>query len=283
MPTAGLPEEISQEEIDGWYDRFRSYRQPPSRDDISAWLRQFEAQHLPTAKKVLDNVILIADADIQGSFRAALDAIPGWSRIVADRAGKWAFLGLGGQGESGATMLHMFREANELEADSHQSLFVTLSDLPGMQLTAADTVIFVDDFAGTGDQFADRWARFQELIASEARIFLFLAAVTSRAVAKLDAIEDLQIRAGRRLEPSDNVFSEACTVFSQGEKDIVLHYCEVVSPQCPKGWGNCGLILVISRKTPDNSIPILHVDVGGRWKAIFPRKLQLPPAAIAAT
>ena len=277
MPIAAeFPEGISQQDVDGWYDRFRSYRQSPSREDIVAWINQFELQDVPVAKKVLDNVILIADVEIHGSYRAALDAIPGWSKNEAQRQGRWAFLGLGGQAESGAAMLHMFREANSLEADKYQPLFVSLSDLPDMQLTAADTVIFVDDFAGTGDQFADRWERFQELIASEARTFLFLAAATSRAMDRLGGVEDLEVRVGRRLEPGDNVFSDECNSFANDEKATILRYCETADPRCPRGWGDCGLLLVISRKTPNNSVPILHVDVRRRWKGLFPRRLKLP-------
>jgi hypothetical protein len=283
VPTAAeLPEGISQQHLDDWYDRFRSYRRSPSRDEILAWLTQFQPEHVSVAKKVLDNVILIADEDIVGSYRDALNAIPGWSRNEAQRKGRWAFLGLGGQAESGAAMLHIFREANELEADKYQPLFGSLSDLPSMQLTAADTVIFVDDFAGTGDQFADRWEKFQELIASEARTFLFLAAATSRAVERLAGVEDLELRVGRRLKPCDNVFSEECTTFKNGEKETVLQYCHTADPRCPRGWGDCGLLLVISRKTPNNSLPILHVDVRRRWKGLFPRRLRPPAVAGAA-
>jgi hypothetical protein len=280
--AAELPEGTSQEDLNRWYDRFRAYRRSPSREEILAWLNQFEPQHVPVAKKVLDNVILIADVDIHSCYRDALNAIPGWSRNEVQRQGRWAFLGLGGQAESGAVMLHMFREANELEPDKFQPLFVSLSELPGMQLTAADTVIFVDDFAGTGDQFADRWEKFQELIASEARTFLFLAAATSRAMDRLGGVEDLDVRVGRRLEPCDNVFSEECNTFANDEKATVLRYCETADPRCPKGWGDCGLLLVISRKTPNNSAPILHVDVRRRWKGLFPRKLKLPAVGKAA-
>jgi hypothetical protein len=280
--AAELPDGISQGDLDGWYDRFRSYRRSPSREEILAWINQFQPEHVPIAKKVLDNVILVADVDIHGSYRDALEGIPGWSRNEAQRQGRWAFLGLGGQAESGAAMLHMFREANGLEADKYQPLFVSLSDLPDMQLTAADTVIFVDDFAGTGDQFADRWERFQELIASEARTFLFLAAATSRALERLGGVEDLEIRVGRRLEPCENVFSDECNAFANNEKAAVLHYCETADPRCPRGWGDCGLLLVISRKTPNNSVPILHVDVRRRWKGLFPRKLKPPPTGLAA-
>ncbi|HEX9945923.1 MAG TPA: hypothetical protein VGA98_00120 [Allosphingosinicella sp.] len=284
MPiVAACPEGISEEDLEGWYDRFRFYRQPPSREEIVAWIRQFAPEHYPLAKKLLDNVVLISDMDIQLGYRAALTALPGWSLNDQERIGRWAFVGLGGQAESGPAMLHMFREANGLTSDRYQGMFVSISELPALQLTAMDSVIFVDDFAGTGSQFADRWERYQELISSEAHTYLFLAAATSQALARLDEVEDLTVAATRVMGPENNILGEANTYFAAGEKEVVRNYCRIADRRRPSGWGECGLLLVISRKTPNNSLPILHAKAK-RWTPIFPRRLQLiaaPPNAAA--
>jgi AcrR family transcriptional regulator len=277
MPIADeLPEGITIADIEGWYDRFRFYRHAPSREDILEWVRQFQSEHYQLAKKILDHVILIRDLDIHQGYRDALQAIPGWSRNDAQRQGEWAFVGLGGQAESGPAMLHMFREANNLTSDRYQSMFVSPAELPGLRLTALDTVIFVDDFAGTGDQFIKRWDQYQELIASEARTYLFLAAATARAMARFSALDDIDVRAHQVLGPDANVLSPDNAQFHGQEKETIIQYCERADPRSPRGWGECGLLLVISRKTPNNSLPILHVDVRRRWKGIFPRQLKPP-------
>lgn len=283
MPTVEeLPEGIEAADIEGWYDRFRFYRHPPSRDEIASWIRQFRPEHYLLAKKILNHVTLISDMDIHQGYRDALNALPGWSSNPNARAGRWAFVGLGGQAESGPAMLHMFREANSLTSDAHQDMFVSLSQLPGLKLTAIDTVIFVDDFAGTGDQFMDRWERYQELIASEAHTHLFLAAATSHAMGRLAELEDVQVEATRVLQPSANILSAENDEFGALEKSAIEEYCSRADPRCPRGWGGCGLLLVISRKTPNNSLPVLHVDVRRRWKGIFPRKLPLRRTAAQA-
>lgn len=233
--------------------------------------------------KVLDQVILISDIDIQQGYHNALATLPGWSIAAAQRSGRWAFVGLGGQAESGPAMLHMFREANGLTSDLHQSLFVTLADLPEMRLTARDTVVFVDDFSGTGDQFSARWQTFNELISGEAKTYLFLAAATSHALARLGKLDEIEVRAERVLGPESNVFSDENLEFDDQDKAALLTYCRKADRSNPLGWGSCGLLLVISRKTPNNSIPILHVR-NRRWTSIFPRKLTLigaPPKQAA--
>ena len=281
MPTADeLPDGIAPEQLADWYDRFRFYRHPPSRDELIAWLKQFKAEHLPLASKLLDNVIIVSDRDIQQGYHDGLAALPGWHIDEAKRAGRWAFVGLGGQAESGPAMLHMFREANNLTSDKFQTLFVTPADLPELKLTAHDTVVFVDDFAGTGEQFSKRWDLYRELIAGEAKIHMFLAAATSAAMGVLGALDDIAVQARMVLPASANIFSAANTAFSEDEKAFVLSYCKLADKRNPQGWGKCGLLMVISRKTPNNSIPILHAK-SRRWHPVFPRKMQLIGAAAA--
>lgn len=284
MPTADeLTNGISPEQLADWYDRFRFYRHPPSRGELVAWLKQFKPEHLALASKLLDNVVIVSDRDIQQGYHDALAALPGWHIDVGQRAGRWAFVGLGGQAESGPAMLHMFREANNLTSDRYQSLFVTPADLPEMQLTAHDTVVFVDDFAGTGEQFSKRWELYKELIAGEAKIHLFLAAATSTAMGLLTPLNDITVQARLVLPLSANIFAAANTTFSEDEKTCVLGYCKLADKRNPQGWGKCGLLIVISRKTPNNSIPILHAK-SRRWNPVFPRKMQLigTPATRAA-
>lgn len=269
-----LPEGISLDRVAQWYDKFRFYRHPPSREEIVDWLRQFSSEHQSVAAKALDEVILISDRDIQQGYRNALAALPGWAVEEAQRVGTWAFVGLGGPAESGPAMLHMFREANGLTRDRHQGLFVTPADLPRMRLTPRDTVVFVDDFSGTGDQFSARWETYRELVSSEAHTYLFLAAATSAALDRLDSLDDILIRASLVLGPETNIFAPENAAFDEAEQAVMLKYCKRADRRLPRGWGNCGLLLVISRKTPNNSVPILHVE-SGRWKGIFPRQLKL--------
>lgn len=279
MPTVDdLSDPVTQGRVNNWYDRFRFYRRPPSRQDIIDWIAQFESAHHALGGKVLDATVVISDEQIQAGFNTALHSLPGWSDDGGLRAGRWVFVGFGEQAESGAAMLHMFREANGLEGDAFQHMFITVADLPGMGLTAHDTVIFVDDFAGTGDQFAKRWNTFQELIVGEARIFLFLAVATSRALARLQAIDDLAVKVQRVMTSADDCFHAANGNFSAAEKDELLRYCRKASRSNPKGWGDCGLLLVISRKTPNNSLPILH-QKSRKWHPIFPRRMARVAAA----
>src|SRR5205085_243212 len=139
---------VTNEQLEGWFARFRFYRAPPSIDDIRAWLERFSEQHRPVAERALDLVRIVSEEDIQRGYREALGAIPGWHAQANQREGRWVFLGFGGAGESGADMLRKFREANRLSAGRHNDLFATLADLASPELKAKDTAVCVDDFSG---------------------------------------------------------------------------------------------------------------------------------------
>ena len=54
------------------------------------------------------------------------------------------------------------------------------------------------------------------------------------------------------------------------EKDALLEYCKRADRKYPRGYGDCGFVLVLAHKTPNNSIPVLHAN-NVRWKGLFPR------------
>jgi hypothetical protein len=263
----------AQSRMEKWLDRFRYYRDPPNAAAVHAWISHFEEPHQELARKVLDEVIVVSERQIQEGYKAALAALPGWLQQAAPDSGRWFFVGFGKAGESGPAMVRIFREANDLALEKFDSLFCSLSDLPQMKLTAYDTVVFIDDFSGTGRQVCKLWPVVAELVASEATCHLILTAATGIAVQAISEMTDLKLHASIVLSEKYNVFSGLCETFSEDEKQILLHYGQIASGRWPCGYGNSGLLLVISHKTPNNSLPILHVNEV-HWKGLFPRYLK---------
>jgi hypothetical protein len=205
-------------------------------------------------------------------YRRSLARLGGWNPNRQQRPGRWFFAGYGSAGESGQAMLRIFREANNLSAQRHQDLFVSSRELPSLKLSAQDTVVFIDDFAGTGAQVVKSWPVTKELLGSEARAFLVLCAITQRALSKISSDTGLRVISNVVLNHSHNVLSTRSTTFTGNEKTRLREYCRRADPRNPEGFGNCGLLLVLSHRTPNNSLPILHVNLP-RWRGIFPRYL----------
>lgn len=262
----------SDEQFEAWVGRFAGYRQAPTKDVLCKWLSRFEPEHLAAAHKVLDAVLVVTELEIHRGYRDALTSLAGWSKSAADRQGRWFFVGVGGAGESGPAMLRMFREANGLTSANWQDYFKMPRELPRLALTAYDHVVFVDDFAGTGQQIVNYWPLMQELVASEATCYLLLTALTEDAERKIQENTELEVRARLRLEKAANIFSAESKLFNDDERSALEDYGKIAWPACPKGFGDCGLTLILSHKTPNNTIPILHAN-HKHWEGPFPRNL----------
>jgi hypothetical protein len=264
---------LDQARVNEWIRQFRFYRDSPHEAEIITWLNRFRGPDREVASRVLDCVEVISERSIQEGYRQALAAMPGWNRDAHLRDGKWVFTGFGVPGESGLAMLRLFREANNLSSQKFNSLFCSVTDIPKRKLSAEDTVVVVDDFAGTGRQIAYRWPTLNELIACDARCYLVLTAATVDAIQKIKTDTTLEVLVHTAIERNENIFSGACRRFSAEDRATLLPYCKKADNKNPKGYGECGLLYDLSHKTPNNSIPILHANHAG-WVGLFPRNLQ---------
>ena len=167
-------------------------------------------------------------------------------------------------------MTHRFRMANGLTSQHYDSLFVHRSELPKAKLKHSDTVVFVDDFAGSGQQACDFWPTLELLLPGKPRTILALVGATRQARERITNDTGLIVSPHFELAGPDNLFDDACEVFTQEEKGRILAYCQLADPTHPRGRGNCGLLLAFAHNSPNNAIPILHVNKQ-QWRGLFPR------------
>jgi hypothetical protein len=197
--------------------------------------------------------------------------LPGWHSDPKQRHGKWRFLAFSkSAGESGDTMLHKWRTALGLTGAKYHELFVHKADLVKENLGADDSVAFIDDFAGGGEQACDWRSTLAELLPGNPRTYLILIAAGHKAAARIPQETPLKVFTNQVLRPDDDIFSASCQHFTSNEQHRLLKYCQVADRKRPKGWGNCGFVIVLAHKTPNNSIPILHANHRG-WRGLFPR------------
>jgi len=265
---------IDNPRMEKWLDRFRYYRDPPDRAAVRAWLHRFNSNDRDIAARILDCVEVISEKEIHEGYSRVLKALPGWHTNKQDRDGNWYFVGFGDAGESGQSMVRIFREANNLASEKYNYLFCNILDLPRKKATAADTIVFIDDFSGTGRQVCRKWPVIFELVASsDAQFYLVLTAATETAIEEIQEKTLLSVKTRVRIQKNENVFSASCHRFTPAERQRLLHYCSRADSDQPRGFGECGLLYVLSHKTPNNSIPILHVN-NRNWRGLFPRYLN---------
>ncbi len=186
-------------------------------------------------------------------------------------------------GESGDAMLYQFRLANGLDGKSFSGLFVSLSDLFRLpmlpeddpnRLGPDDVVVLLDDFSGTGKQVCDAWndpaTSFGPLLAGVGKVYLILVAASRAARERISIETSISPMPAHELRDSDNVFSNQCGHFTDADKARLLHYGRIAGGAKPKGFGDCGFVVVFQHRPPNNSIPILWAD-HSKWAGLFPR------------
>src|SRR3990172_2393312 len=162
----------------GWAAEFAGYRHSVTESRIDRWLEQFGPSHRDLAARVLDCVDFVPYEQISAAFHSLLSSLPGWSLNETGRQGRWRVVAFSfSSGENGDSMLHQFRVANELADKRYDDLFVHVRDLLRENLVSGDNVVFVDDFAGTGNQVCEAWVKdIAELLPGGPKMYLILVA-----------------------------------------------------------------------------------------------------------
>lgn len=263
---------INSARIRSWLQEYEGYRHQIGEGNIDRWIAQFDEDDKDMAARLLDATDFISTAQISGAFRSILDNMPGWDVNTTNRNGKWRFVAFSSSaGESGDQMIYRFRHANNMAGRMHNALFIHRSDLIRERLTKEDTVILVDDFSGTGDQACDAWeSLFEELLASVGKVYLALVAATEDAIDRIHENTKMAVVSAIRLGKNENIFSAQCKYFNASEKDSVEKYGKKSNWRKPRGYGECGLLFVMSHTCPNDTIPILHAT-SRRWQPLFRR------------
>ena len=256
-----------------WVSRFPGYRQEVTEGRITNWINQFTGGDRDIAARVLDCVNYVSHESIEEVFEEILEKLDGWDRDERKRKGRWRFVAFSkAAGESGDTMLHKLRTSTKMTGAKYEKLCIHKSDLLKEKLGPEDNVVFLDDFAGTGNQVCTGWEQvMEELLPGEPNTYLILVAVTKTAIEKIQNQTPMQVMAHIKLRDEDNFFSGGCTHFTVQEKARILTYCRRANNQFPRGYGDCGLVIVLAHRTPNNSIPILHANHDA-WVGLFARE-----------
>lgn len=140
------------------------------------------------------------------------------------------------------------------------------------------SIVFVDDFSGSGNQFLETWetkfalssgedASFASLTAAGKieEAFFIPAIATWRAKQRiLESAPSVQIRAAHVLPPRYSAREDPTSLVSPGARDALhelLRRYSVDAGYTEGGrWGyeDCALALSFEHKTPDNTLPIFN-------------------------
>jgi hypothetical protein len=155
----------------------------------------------------------------------------------------------------------------------------------------ADTVggvVVVDDIVATGQSLSENLRRFlsdnAQIIKDRSITVVAVALLATqqgdevvRAALRRNSYRDVDFRVCEILNRSAQAFVEGNGIWESDEeasraKALVQDLGRRIYKDSPLGFGNLGLLVVLSDTCPNNSLPILHsVGAGKSWKPLFSR------------
>ncbi|HFS7497182.1 hypothetical protein KPE82_08135 [Acinetobacter baumannii] len=209
------------------------------------------------------------------------------------------FIGVGNPAESGAHLLYIFRQVNDLEkdlfSDLHGAFDIKSSqdgDIPNWTLrekySNVKRLIFFDDFVGGGTQasryLAKPFLSIRKNYPSLEITFISLFSTTDG----LKRLNEPSIFDGKaiclfELDETFKSCSEKSRYFEHTKewfeiekfKSIVQHYGNDLYPDGPLGHSNCELLIGFSHNTPNNTLPVFwkngYTTDNTIWHPIFAR------------
>jgi hypothetical protein len=239
---------------------------------VADWLNQFEPEERDVAEQLLVHFRFYGFAQISAALRELHAKILAATRDLASST--W-YVPVGYVAKSGSLIAYFYKIQNEVTQES----FILISDLKNISSDRASTIVFLDDYIGTGHQAAQVWNAFRSLnprLAEEATVIFaaivamrrgveYLSQMTGFRVIVVDVIEesDLPLAAQSSIFPADGDRARARTILEK--------YGARLRPKGPLGYGNSQGLLGFIYSTPNNTLPIFWSTESG-WKPLLPHK-----------
>lgn len=243
--------------------------------DVSAaalekWLSQFDAEDVPYITPLVKAFKYYTVTDVFSLLERLSQRLH--QELHIDPAKTW-FIPSGYVAKSGDAIAYFFKRQNRVPDEA----FLRGADLTEQRLSERSTVVFLDDFVGSGQlllRTADEIAVPLRRAVPHAR-FIFAALVGYiRGLARIPSggpIESCVAESiGLELEP----FGAGSRLFPDSEtrrkaEAVVRRYTERLSPKSPLGYGASQGLVAFFFGTPNNTLPFFWRS-GSDWTPLLP-------------
>jgi len=181
-------------------------------------------------------------------------------------------------GSSSAVMLNMVRDSSRLERRGCS--FIDSKDVRLLnertQELEKGAIIYVDDFAGTGNQFCTVRDFIADYIVGTFAEFFLVVSICEEALYELGK-RGVEAVSGGIHSKADRPLHPDSTILASKDKERLRTICEEIDRAGGLGYKGLASMVILYRNAP-NSVPvILRGNVSQKFAGILPRTTDLPP------
>jgi len=246
-------------------------------DRVIEWILQFDEQDFDLAMRVIKNLNVIGQKDIDRGLRVAFSKL---SRKAIQKGAKISsrntlFAAMGDVGKSGAMISYHFRMNTEVSEEN----FLGPDTLPYITEGKIENIVLIDDIIGTGKQAEKEINSVATdlLPLGVKNIFVLSVCGMRDAIDKIEEQTKAFTFSAFEYSSLDTISSMDSAFYSDVPYDArerlmnrVGEYGKIAYPRGPLGFGGVGGLLVFPYNTPNTSLPILWSDTN-EWIPLFRR------------
>jgi hypothetical protein len=249
------------------------------------WLRQFSQEERAALRKAADRLLYVPEKVFIKEMVEQNNALLHKLRESGVPLSKIIYVSVGEAGSSSHAVLNVIRDRCQLQslgcrfADgrSHDALRQLTDEL------GSGVIVYVDDFAGTGDQFCGEQEQLGSYILGTFSQYFLLHTVCEEALLKIDGNGVVpwqhSIHAKR-----DRPLHENSTILSVEERRCLIQPCHKIARGRPGslGYGDLAVSIVFYRNIPTNAPRIFRGDPHQKKLiGLLPRTTDLPKPSFA--
>lgn len=259
---------------------FRRYR-PQSVTALSVWrwLKQFPRDLRWKLLALLGDLVFVSEAQTSAFLAEGNREV--LSRLAFEGLGpsNIIYVALDTAGSSSGVMLNVLRDRENMERRGSKFIYSRDGDLMtrfSNQL-GSGAVIYVDDFAGTGNQFRENRDEVAQFIAGNFAEFFVAACICEEAMRRLEDVGVVPLPGLVHLKCKRPLHDD-CSSLDPELKQKLVALCEHIDPSFSGlGFGRMATMLVLARNAPDTTPSIFRGSPGQTpVRGIFPRWGDLP-------
>lgn len=239
-----------------------------SHEKIEAWLLNFKRnEDRKIALKLLNKLIYISYSDLRILLKSAYGSL--LCSLQADDLTNCYISNIGDPTSGSMHLLKIFQEENGINSN----IVISFENLKSLTGNIDKTVIFIDDFIGTGDTYIDWYEKNTDVLNCFSKVIYVSATGLQKGITRIETETKTEVLCVNIFDEDEQVIDG--TLFNFEDKKMVTElidkYSSTVGFQNMYGYGKCQLLLAFEYNIPNSSIGILWWSKNN-WTPLLKRK-----------
>ncbi len=249
-----------------------------------AWIQQFHGKERAALRKATPHIKYFSEQEMVSDLVQANKELLVKLDAKGVKISEIIYVGIHDAGSSSHVVLNLLRDHGRLEKAGCS--FVTVGPHNMIDFRTLTTkirkgaIVYVDDFAGTGNQFCKIRKQVSEVINGNFSEFVLLHAVCEEGLSQIIK-NDVEVVSTLVHYKTDRPLHENSSILNESERKLLRTRCLRISKGYGLGYERLASMVVYYRNSPNTTPLIFRGDLGQYpYVGLVPRTTDFSPASV---